>query len=259
MHHSVTLRFPTIALASLLALLGGQAAAQSTNGVTMLRIANGPGGEIIKNESTTLHATSWNIADADAQAYSTFNDRDTGLAFCSAGTDSGSPWDISSRMYGGDVVVFKVAGATTTQITSLSITVKALGSGSPTTTADLDYCIGNTAAGRCPSALDPAAAAALKLPSPNRVKAAGGDHVDALSVGIFDYQHKVTLKIKGPTSVVPLWYGLQSTCKRNAKTMVASASSQLASMDIVLPAGVTCTSRSGKAFNAKCPTASAGS
>jgi hypothetical protein len=255
MHHSVTLRFPTLALASLLALLGGPAAAQSTNGVTMLRIANGPGGEILKNESTTLHATSWNIADSDAQAYSTFNDRDTGLAYCSAGTDSGSAWDISSRLYGGDVVVFKVAGATSTQITPISITVKAMGSGSLTTTADLDYCIGNTVVGRCPSALDPAAAALLKLPPPSRVKAASGDHVDALSVGIFDYQRVVTLKIKGPKAVVPLWYGLQSTCQRNGKTTAASASSQLASMDIVLPTGVTCTSRTGKAFNAKCPPA----
>lgn len=251
----VTPRFPALALASLLAVLGGSAAAQSTNGVTMLRIANGPGGEIVKNESTTVHALSWSIADADAQAHTSFNDRDTGLAFCSAGTDSGAPWDISSRLYGGDVVVFNVAGATPTQVTSLNITVKALGSGSLTTTAQLDYCIGNTAAGRCPSALDPVVAEQLKLPLPKRVKTAGGDHVDALTSGIFDYQHVVVLKIKGPQAVVPLWYGMQTTCQRNAKTMLASASSQLASMEIVLPSGVTCSSRTGKAFNGKCPTA----
>ena len=58
MHPPVTPRFSTLALASLLAVLGGPAAAQSTNGVTMLRIANGPGGEIVKNEGTGLHATS---------------------------------------------------------------------------------------------------------------------------------------------------------------------------------------------------------
>ena len=112
MHVPVTLRFPTLALASLLAVLGGPASAQSANGVSMLRIANGPGGEIVQNESTVVHALSWNIADVDAQAHTSFNDRDTGLAFCSAGTDSGSPWDISSRLYGVDVVVFTVADAT---------------------------------------------------------------------------------------------------------------------------------------------------
>lgn len=259
MHHSVTLRFPTLALASLLALLGGQAAAQSTNGVTMLRIANGPGGEILKNESTGLHTASWNIGDSDAQSYSTFNDRDTALAFCSAGTASGVPWDLSSRLYGGDVVVFQVAGATPTQITTLNITVKAFGSGSVTTTAALDYCIGSTQAGRCPTALDASVAQQLKLPAPSRVRAAGGDHVDSLAKNIIDYEHKVALKIKGPKAVVPMWYALASTCTRNAKSIVASASSQLASMEVALPAGVTCTSRTGKALNAKCPTASAGS
>ncbi len=255
MHHSVTLRFPTLALASLLAILSGQAAAQATNGVTMLRIANGPGGEIVKNESTGLHATSWNIGDADAQSYSTFNDRDTGLAFCSAGTASGVPWDISSRLYGGDVVMFQVAGATPTQITTLSITVKAFGSGSLTTTAALDYCIGSTLAGRCPTALDPSVAQQLKLSPPSRVRAAGGGHVDSLTKDIIDYEHKVALKIKGPKAVVPMWYAMESTCARNAKSIVASASSQLASMEITLPAGVTCTSRTGRAFNAKCPAA----
>ncbi|HEX5687305.1 MAG TPA: hypothetical protein VFY73_25085 [Ideonella sp.] len=255
MHHSVTLRLRTLALASLLAVLGAPAAAQSTNGVTMLRIANGPGGEILKDESTTLHTMSWNIADADAQAYSTFNDRGTGLAFCSAGRDSGASWDIASRLYGGDVVVFKVAGAAPTQVTTLNITVKALGSGSTTTTAALDYCIGSTVAGRCPSALDPVVAAQLKLPLPTRVKAAGGDHIDALANNIFDYQHTVALKIKGAKAVVPLWYSMEATCERNAKATAASASSQLASMELVLPTGVTCTSRTGKAFNAKCPAA----
>jgi len=251
-------RCSTLALAALLGVCG-TAAAQSVNGVTMLRIANGPGGEVVENDNTTAHAMSWNIADADAQAYSTFNDKNTGLAFCSAGTASGVPWDVSSRLYGGDVVTLRVAGATSTQVTTINVTVKAFGSGSLTTSATLDYCIGNTVAGRCPSDLDPVVAEQMKLPPPSRVKAAGGGHADSSTQSIFDYQHTVALKIRGAKAVVPLWYSLQSTCRRNAKSIIASASSQLASMEITLPAGVTCTSRSGKAFSGKCAAPAAGS
>jgi hypothetical protein len=248
----------TALAATLVAACASAAAAGSVNGVSMLRIAGGPNGEIVQNENTTLHTMSWNIADGDAQSYSTFNDRNTSLAFCSAGNASGVPWDVSSKLYGGDVVVFKVAGATTTQITTINITVKALGSGTSTTSAALDYCIGNTAAGACASALDPVVAEQMKLPAPTRVKVAGGGHADSSVQSIFDYQHTVALKIRGAKAVVPLWYSLQSACKRNAKSIVASASSQLASMEVALPAGVTCTSRSGKAFDGKCLAAAAG-
>jgi hypothetical protein len=252
----------TFTLAAPIALLAvsGPAAAQSVNGVSMLRIANGPGGEIVENENTTGHVMSWNIADGDAQAYTTFNDRNTSLAFCSAGSTSGVAWDVSSRLYGGDVVTFKVPGAALTQVTTLNIKVAAIGSGALTTSSSFDYCIGSTAVtGRCPSALDPVVAQQMKLPLPRRVRAAAGGHADSIAKSIYDYEQTVVLKIKGPSAVVPMWYGLQSSCARNAKSIIASASSQLASMEITLPAGVTCTSRSGKAFDSKCPAASSGS
>lgn len=248
----------TVLATTLMAIGASATAAGSVNGVSMLRIAGGPKGEIVQNQNTTLHTMSWNLADGDAQAYSTFNDRDTSLAFCSAGSASGAPWDVSSKLYGGDVVVFNVPGATSKQITTINITVKALGSGASTTSAALDYCIGSTAAGACASALDPVVAEQLKLTPPSRVKVAGGGHADSSVQSLFDYQHTVALKIRGPKAVVPLWYSLQSSCKRNAKSIIASASSQLASMEVVLPAGVTCTSRSGKAFDNKCLSAATG-
>lgn len=255
-------RCSTLTLAALATTLtaasASAVAAGSINGVSMLRIANGPHGEVVQNENTTMHTMSWNIADGDAQSYTTFNDRDTSLAFCSAGSASGVPWDVSSKIYGGDVVVFNVPGATSKQITTINITVKAFGSGASTTAAALDYCIGNTVAGACASALDPVVAEQMKLPAPSRVKVAGGGHADSSVQSIFDYQHTVALKVRGPKAVVPLWYSLQASCRRNSKSIVASASSQLASMEVVLPAGVTCTSRSGKAFDNKCLAAATG-
>lgn len=248
----------TVLATTLMAACASAAAAGSVNGVSMLRIAGGPKGEIIQNQNTTMHTMSWNIADGDAQSYSTFNDRNTSLAFCSAGSESGVPWDASSKLYGGDVVTFNVPGATSRQITTINITVKALGSGTSTTSAALDYCIGSTAAGACTSALDPVVAEQMKLTPPSRVKVAGGGHADSAVQSIFDYQHTVALKIRGPRAVVPMWYSLQSSCKRNAKSIVASASSQLASMEVTLPAGVTCSSRSGKALNMKCLAAATG-
>ncbi|MEK8032995.1 hypothetical protein AACH06_19405 [Ideonella sp. DXS29W] len=247
-------------LAAVCAAAAHPVAAQSINGVSMITIANGPNGDVVQNENTTGHAKTWNLAEGDAQASTNFNDRDTGLAYCTAGNESGVDWDVTAKLFGGDVVVFSVAGASPTQVTTLSIKVSAMGSGSATTSAAFDYCIGSTAAGRCPSALDPVVAEQMKLSPPSRVKAAGGGHVDSLvSNNRYEHQSTVSLKIKGPKAVVPMWYGLQSNCGPNARSAIASASSQLASMEVTLPAGVTCTSRSGKAFNGKCGAASAGS
>lgn len=226
----------------------------------MISIANGPKGDVVQNENTTGHAKTWNLAEGDAQASTNFNDRGTGLAYCTAGNGSGVDWDVTAKLFGGDVVVFNVAGATPTQVTTLSIKVSAMGSGSVTTSAAFDYCIGSTVAGRCPSSLDPVVAEQMKLSAPGRVKAAAGGHADSLvSDNRYEYLGTVALKIKGAKAVVPLWYGLQSNCGSNARSAIAPASSQLASMEITLPAGVTCTSRSGKAFNGKCVAASAGS
>lgn len=240
-----------LACAGALWLLGSAAAtAQTTQAVATLNFAGGPNGDTVIDEDSQQNAQSWGLFDADAQVNGGFNAAVAGMAFCSAGSSSGHPWQLRTRVVGGDVLRFKVPGAAPKQVTRIDFRIDSSGSGGPTTSASLAYCIGDRGAA-CPAPLDPSLVERLALPAARHVKTVAGGHDDTLATDIFIHRRTVTLEIKGPKATVPLWYAFQADCAPQAPD-VLTALSQMANVVMTLPPGVQCTSRSGQAFG-KCP------
>lgn len=196
---------------------------------------------------------SWKVQEGAARASAKYSASNTASVSASA-HDRDTLAEVD--LWGGDVLTIDVAGAGKKTITSLQFKVIAAGDSTyENAVSAMAYCFGaaGVPAQTCPALQSGPAQDALNLPDPKHVVQAAGYQTSGQS-GSWNIDSLDEVQIQGPHAVVPMWYWLDANGGDSGELAI-DANGALTSMDIILPGGVTCTSRSGLAFNGKCPKA----
>jgi hypothetical protein len=222
--------------------------AAGANGYTDIEVFDQ--GWTVQQQSTKKKGN-WEVQTATAQAASRYSAVDTASVSSSG---SGLSDVANANLWGGDVLTFDVAGADKKTVTVIGFTTTAHGSSSENAVAALAYCFGAVLKPtNCPSFQWGEARDALGLPEPKHVLLDAGYQTSGAQNDSWEIASNDQIQIQGPHAVVPMWFWM--TADSSVFGSDAGAGGTLQGMDIILPGGVSCTSRSGLAFNGRCPKA----
>lgn len=257
-----------VALLAALSMWIAPASARDANAVADLTVTHpdldGDGGAVRLFEGSRRKSGQWSVSGRGDLAEASFSA--TGVADLLAhappvymnqnvfGTTA------SANLWGGEVLNFHVAGASSDTVTRIKLAVRLSGTiasilNVAPAAAGLDYCVGKAGTDPC-AAPPPEVAALLNLPPPSGVMqgSAGGIRHEAPD-WTFDDRMRSTIDIVGADAVVPLWYFGQVYAGANPYYDLTVDVQASIRWTIKLPDGVTCTSRSGHAFKGQCPAA----
>lgn len=262
---------PRVAMVAALTVWTALASAKDANAVADLKAMhpdlNGDGGTVTLFEGSTRKSGQWSIGGRGELAEAGFSTTGTAEVHTYAPivyVDNLGPFQTRAfaNLWDGEVLTFHIDGASSDTVTRIKLGVRLSGSISHTLQiasghAALDFCVGRAGTNLCDE--PPAEVAALlNLPAPSGVArgTTGGIRYET-GPHSFDDRMKAAIDVIGPDAVVPLWYLVQAHATSDPWVNQLSVDVQArARWTLTLPDGVSCTSRSGRAFKGQCPAAS---